>query len=113
MDLDGDGRADALITEDDALVWHPSLAEAGFGPAQRLAQPFDEERGPRLLFADGTQSIYLADMSGDGLTDLARVRNGEVCYWPNLGYGRFGPKVVMDNAPLFDNPCLLYTSRCV
>ena len=104
VDLDGDGRADALITEDDALVWHPSLAEAGFGPAQRLAQPFDEERGPRLLFADGTQSIYLADMSGDGLTDLARVRNGEVCYWPNLGYGRFGPKVVMDNAPLFDNP---------
>ena len=37
-----------------------------------------------------TQSIYLADMSGDGLTDLVRIRNGEVCYWPNLGYGRFG-----------------------
>jgi len=30
------------------------------------------------------------------------VRNGEVCYWPNLGYGRFGAKVTMDNAPLFD-----------
>ena len=58
VDLDGDGRADALITEDDALVWHPSLAEAGFGPAQRLAQPFDEERGPRLLFADGTPVSY-------------------------------------------------------
>ena len=32
-------------------------------------------------------------MSGDGLTDLVRIRNGEVCYWPNLGYGRFGAKV--------------------
>ena len=32
-------------------------------------------------------------MCGDGLTDLVRVRNGEVCYWPNLGYGRFGAKV--------------------
>ena len=42
------------------------------------------------MFADGTQSVYLADMSGDGLADLVRVRNGEVCYWPNLGYGRFG-----------------------
>ena len=43
-------------------------------------------------------------MSGDGLTDIARIRNGEACYWPNLGYGRFGAKVMMDSAPWFDNP---------
>ena len=104
VDLDGDGHADVLVTEDEAFVWHPSLAEEGFGPAQRVAQALDEEKGPRIVFADGTQSIYLADLSGDGLTDLARIRNGEVCYWPNLGYGRFGAKVTMDNAPWFDNP---------
>src|SRR5262249_32388854 len=52
---------------------------------------------------DGAQSIFLADMSGDGLTDIVRVRNGEVCYWPNLGYGRFGSKVTMDNAPWFES----------
>lgn len=104
VDLDGDGHADVFITEDDAFVWHPSLAEEGFGPARRVAQALDEEKGPRLVFADGTQSIYLADMSGDGLTDLVRIRNGEVCYWPNLGYGRFGAKVTMDNAPWFDAP---------
>ena len=104
VDLDGDGHADVLITEDDALVWHASLAEEGFGPAQRVVQALDEEKGPRAVFADGTQSIYLADLSGDGLTDIVRIRNGEVCYWPNLGYGRFGAKVTMDNAPWFDNP---------
>ncbi len=104
VDLDGDGHADVMITEDDAFVWHPSLAEAGFGPARRVHQALDEEKGPRLVFADGTQSIYLADLSGDGLTDLVRIRNGEVCYWPNLGYGRFGAKVTMDNAPQLDNP---------
>ena len=43
-------------------------------------------------------------MTGDGLTDIVRIRNGEVCYWPNLGYGRFGAKVTMDNAPRFDDP---------
>jgi hypothetical protein len=46
----------------------------------------------------------LADLSGDGLSDLVRIRNGEVCYWPNLGYGKFGAKVTMDNAPWFDKP---------
>jgi RHS repeat-associated protein len=102
VDLDGDGHADVLITEDDALVWHASLAEEGFGQARRVAQTLDEEKGPRLVFADGTQSIYLADLSGDGLTDLVRIRNGEVCYWPNLGYGRFGAKVTMDHAAHFD-----------
>ncbi len=104
VDLTGDGHADILITEDEVLTWHPSLAEDGFGPAERVRQSFDEEKGPHLVFADGTQSIYLADISGDGLTDLVRIRNGEVCYWPNLGYGRFGAKVTMDNAPWFDRP---------
>jgi RHS repeat-associated protein len=104
VDLDGDGHADVLITEDEAFVWHASLAEEGFGSARRVAQALEEEQGPRIVFADGTQSIYLADLSGDGLTDLARIRTGEVCYWPNLGFGRFGAKVTMDNAPSFDNP---------
>lgn len=104
VDLDGDGHADVFITEDNAFVWHASLAEEGFGPARRVAQELDEEKGPRIIFADGTQSIYLADLSGDGLTDIVRIRNGEVCYWPNLGYGRFGAKVTMDNAPWFDHP---------
>ena len=57
-----------------------------------------------VAFADATQAIFLADLSGDGLTDIVRIRNGEVCYWPNLGYGRFGAKVTMDNSPWFDTP---------
>lgn len=104
IDLTGDGHADILISEDQAFVWHASLAEAGYAAAQRAMQVFDEEKGPHLVFADGTQSIYLADFSGDGLTDLVRIRNGEVCYWPNLGYCRFGAKVTMDSSPWFDRP---------
>jgi RHS repeat-associated protein len=104
VDLDGDGHVDLLLTGDEVFTWHPSLAEEGFGPAQRVRIASDEERGPRLLLSDGTQSIYLADMCGDGLSDLVRIRNGEVCYWPNVGYGRFGAQVVMDHAPWFDPP---------
>src|SRR5262249_2361351 len=36
------------------------------------------------------------------LSDIVRIRNGEVCYWPNMGYGQFGAKVTMDQAPFFD-----------
>ena len=104
LDLNGDGHADILISEDDAFVWHASLAESGYGPAQKVIKTLDEETGPRIVFADGTQSIYLADFSGDGLTDLVRIRNTEVCYWPNLGYGRFGAKIRLNNAPHFDHP---------
>jgi RHS repeat-associated protein len=104
IDLTGDGHVDVMITEDAVYTWYPSLAEEGFGPAKRVHQTLNEEKGPHLVFNDGTQSIYLADLSGDGLTDLVRIRNGEVCYWPNLGYGRFGSKVTMDSAPWFDSP---------
>lgn len=106
VDLTGDGLADILISEHDVLTWHAALGEQGFGPAEKVRQALDEEKGPQVLFADGTQSVYLADMSGDGLTDIVRIRNGEVCYWPNLGYGRFGAKVSMDGAPWFDAPDL-------
>ena len=46
VDLDGDGHADVLITEDDAFVWHPSLAEEGFGPARRVAPGAGRGKGP-------------------------------------------------------------------
>jgi hypothetical protein len=50
------------------------LAEAGFGPAINVGATPDEESGPNLVFADQSQSIFLADISGDGLTDLVRIR---------------------------------------
>lgn len=106
VDLDGDGLSDVLITEDNVITWYQWQVEQGFAAADRVPKPFDEEQGPAVVLADATQSIHLADMTGDGLTDLVRVRNGEICYWPNLGYGRFGAKVSMDNAPLFDSPDL-------
>jgi RHS repeat-associated protein len=102
LDLDGDGRPDVLITEQDALVWYQGRAKNGFESAAVVTKPQDDVQGPAVVFADGTQSIFLADMSGDGLVDIARVRNGEVCYWPNLGYGRFGRKITLDGSPQFD-----------
>ncbi|MEU1192737.1 SpvB/TcaC N-terminal domain-containing protein [Streptomyces sp. NPDC005859] len=104
LDLNGDGHADVLVTEGEALTWYPSAGEAGFGPGVRVPTALTDERGARLVFADGEHVIFVADMSGDGLADLVRVRHDQVCYWPNLGYGRFGERVVMDDPPLLDPP---------
>ena len=104
IDLNGDGKADLLITEDNVFTCYESAGRKGFVESYKTVKPFDEEAGPHIIFSDPTQSIFLADMSGDGMTDIVRIRNGEVCYWPNLGYGKFGKKVGMDHAPVFDHP---------
>ncbi|WP_157630650.1 SpvB/TcaC N-terminal domain-containing protein [Kribbella catacumbae] len=104
VDLTGDGLSDLLRSADDGLTWYEAAGVKGFGHAREAHAAGDEEHGPRLVFADPEQAVYLADMSGDSLTDLVRIRNGEVAYWPNLGHGRFGAKVTMASAPVFDTP---------
>ena len=103
LDLNGDGKADVLITEDHVFTWYESDGRKGYQPAQKIVKAFDEETGPHIVFADTKQTIFLADMSGDGMIDIVRIRNGDICYWPNLGYGKFGAKVAMDQAPIFDH----------
>ncbi|HET8642367.1 MAG TPA: SpvB/TcaC N-terminal domain-containing protein, partial [Pseudonocardiaceae bacterium] len=96
VDLNGDGHADVLVGGDENLTWYPSLGTAGFGGGQRVAGR------PPVAFTDRTQLVQFADMSGDGLPDLVRVTNGEVSYWPNVGYGRFGARIVLGGRWLDD-----------
>ncbi len=112
FDIDGDGIADVLIAADRVFTWFESLGESGFANALDVEKADDEERGAAVVFADGTQTILIGDMSGDGLHDIVRINEAEICYWPNLGYGRFGAKVTMDNAPMLDAPDLFDPLRC-
>ena len=102
VDLDGDGLADLLVTEGDAADLVPVARRGGLRPRDHACPPRRRGQRARLVLSDGTSSVHLADMSGDGLADLVRIRNGEVSYWPNLGYGRFGARITMDGAPWFD-----------
>ncbi|MBK7503122.1 MAG: VCBS repeat-containing protein [Polaromonas sp.] len=110
IDLNGDGKADLLISEEQVMRWYPSLGDQGFGDAQ-----FALQRGagevPEIIFSDESESIFTADMTGDGLSDIVRIRNGSVVYWPNLGHGKFGKKVTMAHAPRFNNPDLFTASQ--
>ncbi len=104
LDLSGDGRPDIVLSQESAFVWYPSEGTKGFSAAEFASKGFDEKKGPAVVFENDDESIFLADITGDGLTDIVRIRNGEICYWANKGYGRFSAQVIMGNAPVFDHP---------
>jgi len=102
VDLTGDGLPDILDMSSQNLCWYQSLAATGYSQGINVPAVTQEEIGPILVAGDTQQIIYLADMSGDGLADIVRIRNSDVCYWPNLGYGRWGRRVQMSSAPSID-----------
>jgi hypothetical protein len=102
VDLTGNGTADLLsLTNPDGIgTWSPSQGRAGFGPSRVVFGPAVNDADLRGI-GDAESQLYTADMTGDGLSDLVLVQDGKIVYWPNLGHGRFGPKVIMAHTPLF------------
>src|SRR5262249_50734323 len=97
VDLDGDGVTDAIrsgsclecIFNDPHEGWnHTRQVE------RRALEAF-----PNINFSD--PRVKWADMTGDGLQDIALVYDGNVEYWPHLGYGNWGRRIHMENSPRF------------
>ncbi len=97
VDLNGDGIPDLLAsgrdgrtfvafyrTSDGAGGWQPMPEVVAAPPeAENLADPH----------------VFIADMTGDGSSDLVRVDGGGVIYWPYLGNGRWDKPVTMAAPP--------------
>ena len=108
VDVTGDGIPDLIqFTEQKILVYVNARTEG-------LASPLI---GPKVLGMpvslepSSQEVVTFADMAGSGQSHLVRIRNGEVLYWPNLGYGHFGNAISMQNAPDFGedfNPTRLF-----
>lgn len=110
-DLTGDGRPDLVVDDLFGPRWYESLAGEGFAGPRPLTDSASDSDLPRLVYRDDTELVQFADLTGDGLADLVRIRNGAVCYRPNLGHGRFGAPVTMDDAPQLDDPDLFDARR--
>jgi len=111
IDLSGDGFADLLLDRGDRFVWYRSKGAEGFEAPRTVPNPRDQHSKPTVLSSSPTTSIQFADMTGDGLADLVRIRNGQVAYWANLGRGRFGPMIRMRGLSSFDVGTVFHPSR--
>jgi len=93
-DNDLDGRVDAVETIDHGLVLWRNGGDLGWGAPAVVPAPAS---GGAIDFSNPL--IVLADMTGDGASDIVEISSGSVRYWPSLGNGRFADAVMMANSP--------------
>lgn len=98
VDVNGDGVVDVLATERTHHLLFRHRPGQGFEGPQAIERVRDLRRFPDVSFED--RGVAVADMTGDGLQDMVVLRSGSVVYWPYLGDGRWGERVVMDNPPV-------------
>ncbi|NET56082.1 MAG: toxin [Symploca sp. SIO2E6] len=98
VDVTGDGLADILLVDSDRLRIYRNQGVKGYG--NPLTPPREKEV-PMNKNGDVEEVLRFADIFGTGKQHLVRITNGSVECWPNLGYGQFGQKVQLANAPRF------------
>lgn len=99
LDLTGDGLTDALMTTAEHFLWFQCLGEQGFAAPEFIARGDDPDLFPDIFFNGPAGRVRIASMCGGALADIVQVHGGRIDYWPNLGYGRFGRRITMANAP--------------
>lgn len=92
MDIDGDGITDALRINTVGIQCFFNDRIKGFYKTSEFPTSQLDGVG-NLDFSD--PRMRLADMTGDGMQDIVMLYYNQISYWPNLGYGRFGKRVVM------------------
>lgn len=98
--LSGNGKADAILTEQQQFRINYSEGKEGFAPATYMPHHV----GYPLPFPDNPKAyVGFADIFGDGLSHRVRITPSSVEAWPSMGYGRFGDRVVLANPPSFSD----------
>lgn len=97
VDLDGDGVTDAIRSGTRLECFFNDPLEGWVSTRYVERRSLDEF--PNVNFS--APQVKWADMTGNGLQDVVVVNNGSVEYWPSLGRGDWGKRIVMSNSPCF------------
>jgi RHS repeat-associated protein len=98
VDLDGDGVTDA-IRSGSRFEYFFNDPKVGWNDT-RWVERKALAVFPNVNFSD--PRVKWADLTGDGLQDIALVYDGNIEYWPNLGRGEWwGKRIHMENSPRF------------
>ena len=98
IDLDGDGVADLLQSTPSGYLLTYADGSGGWSRPQAVDRGSDAAASPDVSL--DTPGVELADMTGDGLSDLVYLSSGRVEYWPYYGRGTWGARVRMQDAPV-------------
>ncbi len=91
-DMNGDRLVDLVMVRTGSIRYWPHLGRGTF------AAPVDVQGAPDVG-TTGEANLFLADLTGDGLTDLVWVDTDHVDYWPLSAAGAFGTKVTIASTP--------------
>ncbi|MBC7862699.1 MAG: sugar-binding protein, partial [Bacteroidia bacterium] len=97
-DLDGNGKTDMFLAEENDLLCFYSKGKLGYTPGARTQRALDF---PLNNAGYAGSLVSFANIFGDGLSHRVKITNGSLECWPNLGYGKFGEKISFANAPRF------------
>ncbi|ROP50034.1 insecticide toxin TcdB-like protein [Enterobacter sp. BIGb0383] len=101
-DIRGAGLADLVLIGPKSVRLYSGTG-AGWSKAQTVLQP--EGITLPIPGTDARVLVAFSDMAGSGQQHLVEVRAEGVCYWPNLGHGRFAPPIIM---PGFTQPAVSF-----
>lgn len=97
VDLDGDRMVDVLRAgASGCFAW----IHLGGGVFERLSSLPKIDASDDVRFSDAR--VMLADMNGDSLVDIARIRSESLVYWPSTGYGAFAAPQTLAGMPKVD-----------
>jgi RHS repeat-associated protein len=101
VDLTGDGVTDVIRSGTRLECFFNDPRKGWLNANTRWVERRGLEEFPNVNFSD--PRVKWADISGDGLQDIVLVYDGNVEYWPNLGYGNWGKRIHMRNSPRFND----------
>lgn len=93
VDLTGDGVTDVLRSGSSFECYFNDPTDGWLPTNTARVQRSGPAAFPDVDFTD--PRVKFADVSGDGLQDIAVIHQGRLDYWPNLGRGRWAPRITM------------------